>query len=49
MNQQREVISTKRRNALNGERISIDVLNMIFDTCENIVEENFEIKDFENF
>ena len=49
MNQQREVIYQKRRNALNGERISIDVLNMIFDTCENIVEENFEIKDFENF
>jgi preprotein translocase subunit SecA len=49
MNQQREVIYKKRRNALNGERISIDVLNMIFDTCENIVEENFEIKDFENF
>jgi len=49
MNQQREVIYKKRRNALNGERISIDVLNMIFDTCENIVNENFEIKDFENF
>tara|TARA_B100001248_G_scaffold108195_1_gene80689 strand:+ start:22587 stop:25901 length:3315 start_codon:yes stop_codon:yes gene_type:complete len=49
MNQQREVIYQKRKNALNGERISIDVLNMIFDTCENIVEENFEIKDFENF
>ena len=49
MNQQREVIYKKRRNALNGERISIDVLNMIFDTCENIVEENFEIKDFESF
>ncbi len=49
MNQQREVIYQKRRNALNGERISIDVLNMIFDTCENIVEENFEIKDFETF
>ena len=49
MNQQREVIYKKRRHALHGERISIDVLNMIFDTCENIVTELQEAKDYDNF
>ena len=34
-----EVIYKKRRHALHGDRISLDVLNMIYDTCENIVEE----------
>ncbi len=37
MNQQREVIYKKRRHALHGDRLSLDVANMIYDTCENIV------------
>ena len=49
MNQQREVIYKKRRHALNGERMSLDVSNMIYDTCESIVEELHQIKDYENF
>ena len=49
MNQQREVIYKKRRHALHGDRISLDVLNMIYDTCESIVEELHEVKDYENF
>jgi preprotein translocase subunit SecA len=49
MNQQREVIYKKRRHALYGDRISIDVLNMIYDTCENIVDELHEAKDYEGF
>ena len=49
MNQQREVIYKKRRNALIGDRISIDTLNMIYDTCESIVESVHETKDFDNF
>ncbi len=40
MNSQREVIYKRRRNALMGERIGIDVLNMIYDTSSNIVEQN---------
>ena len=32
MNSQREVIYTKRRNALSGERVEIDVMNMMQDT-----------------
>ena len=49
MNQQREVIYKKRRHALHGDRISLDVLNMIYDTCENIVEEVHETKDYSAF
>ena len=49
MNQQREVIYKKRRHALHGDRISVDVLNMIYDTCENIVNELHEAKDYETF
>jgi len=49
MNQQREVIYKKRRHALHGERMSLDVLNMIYDTCEGIVEELHQDKDYETF
>lgn len=49
MNQQREVIYKKRRHALHGERISLDVLNMIYDTCENIVDEVHQAKDYSAF
>ncbi|MAU36886.1 MAG: preprotein translocase subunit SecA [Flavobacteriales bacterium] len=49
MNQQREVIYKKRRNALYGERMSLDVLNMIYDTCESIVNELQEAKDYTSF
>ena len=40
MNSQREVVYKRRRNALMGERIGIDVLNMIYDTASSIVEQN---------
>lgn len=40
MNSQREVIYKRRRNALIGERIGIDVLNMVYDTSKSIVEAN---------
>jgi preprotein translocase subunit SecA len=49
MNQQREVIYKKRRHALHGDRLSLDVSNMIYDTCESIVEELHEAKDYETF
>ena len=39
MNSQREVIYKRRRNALMGERIGIDVVNMIYDTAESITEQ----------
>ncbi|MGD0709813.1 MAG: preprotein translocase subunit SecA [Bacteroidales bacterium] len=49
MNQQRDVIYTKRRNALFGDRLSIDLANMMYDVCENIVMDFQEERDFEGF
>ncbi len=37
MNSQREVIYKKRRNALMGERLELDIMNMIYDTCEELI------------
>ncbi|MDP4266479.1 MAG: preprotein translocase subunit SecA [Bacteroidota bacterium] len=47
MNSQREVIYRKRKNALYGDRLSIDISNMIYDVCESIVIEYQEARDFE--
>jgi len=49
MNSQREVIYTKRRNALSGERLSVDIANMMYDVIENMVETYHSEGDFENF
>ncbi len=49
MNAQREVIYTKRRKALFGERLGVEISNMIYDIAEALVEENQEMRDFENF
>jgi len=49
MNSQREVIYTKRRHALMGERIGVDITNMIYDAAENIAAIAKENDDFENF
>ena len=49
MNAQREVIYTKRRHALFGERLGIDISNMMYDTVENFVSELREDRDFERF
>ena len=38
MNKQRTVIYTKRRHALMGERIGMDIVNMIWDRCYTILD-----------
>ncbi len=48
MNSQREVVYTKRRNALSGERVEIDVMNMMQDTAE-ILAEKAEGMDYDSF
>ena len=48
MNSQREVVYTKRRSALTGERIDVDVLNMATDYCDIFVDK-FHDADFETF
>ena len=49
MNAQREVIYRRRNNSLFGERLRIDISNMIYDTCENIVYANKVANDYKNF
>ena len=49
MNAQREVIYRRRNNSLFGERLRIDISNMIYDTCENIVYTNKGANDYKNF
>jgi preprotein translocase subunit SecA len=49
MNSQREVVYKRRRHALHGERLKLDIANMMYDTCEVIVENNKARNDFKNF
>ncbi len=49
MNAQREVVYKRRRHALHGERLRVDLANMIFDTSEGIAEVNKEANNFKNF
>ncbi len=49
MNSQREVIYKRRKHALYGDRLQLDIENMFQDATENIVANNYDSKDFENF
>jgi preprotein translocase subunit SecA len=49
MNAQRDVVYKRRRNALFGDRLSIDIANMIYEISENVGTEYQESKDFEGF
>ena len=49
MNAQREVVYKRRRNALFGERLELDVWNMIYDVAEDIVAGHKISGDYEDF
>ena len=49
MSAQREVIYKRRKHALKGSRLKLDVLNMLFDTCEDITLNNKSANDYKNF
>jgi preprotein translocase subunit SecA len=49
MNSQRTVVYTKRRNALFGERLDVDLSNTIFDVVEDITTEYKESNNYEGF
>jgi len=49
MNAQREVIYKRRRHALEGSRLKLDIANILYDTCEEIVAKNKSQNDFKNF
>ena len=48
MNSQREVIYKRRRNALFGERLELDILTMLYDTSEEIVTNAKNANDYES-
>jgi len=47
MNTQREAIYKKRRHALYGERLAIDISNMLYDYIEQLVAEYKDLADYE--
>ncbi len=49
MNAQREVVYKRRKHALHGERLKVDLANMMYDVCELVVEHNKPSGDFKNF
>lgn len=49
MNSQREVIYKKRKHALLGERLSVDVANSMYDVTSSLVENYHRDGDFEGF
>ena len=49
MNAQREVIYKKRRHALFGERLALDILNLQYDVCDSIVSAYDQERNFEAF
>src|SRR6056297_2367325 len=49
MNSQREVIYKKRRHALYGERLGVDIANMMLDVCDSTVYDYQDNADFEGF
>jgi len=49
MNAQREVVYKRRYHALFGDRLRVDLANMIYDTSEGIAQTNKDANDFKNF
>lgn len=49
MNSQRTVIYAKRKNALFGDRLDVDMNNMIFDVTEDVVAEYKELSNYGGF
>ncbi len=49
MNNQREAVYKKRRNALFGEMLEVDIANMIFDLSENVVTNTKDMESFAEF
>jgi preprotein translocase subunit SecA len=49
MNSQREVIYKRRKNALFGERLPLDILNVIYDTCDDICASTQGATSYDDF
>ncbi|MHC5309384.1 preprotein translocase subunit SecA [Myroides sp. LJL116] len=48
MNAQREVIYKRRKHALFGERLKVDIANMMFDLCERIINNHKMTQDYDS-
>ena len=49
MNAQREVIYKRRKHALLGDRLQLDIANMLYDSCELLVSNNKATNNYKNF
>lgn len=49
MNAQRDVIYKRRQHALDGDRLSFDLMNMFYDMCDEVVISNKTEEDYDNF
>ena len=49
MNKQRQVVYAKRKHALFGERLALDIQNSFYDLADEIISSHIETKDFETF
>lgn len=49
MNKQRENVYKKRKHALFGDRLKVDIADMMYDLAETIVSNNKPVRDFKNF
>lgn len=49
MNSQREVIYSKRRNALYGDKLELDIQNMMSDACDELIDTFQEQRNFPEF
>ncbi|MEG2164477.1 MAG: preprotein translocase subunit SecA [Bacteroidales bacterium] len=47
MNSQRELVYSKRHHALMGERIGLDIMNMMYDSAATMVENNLSSSDYD--
>ncbi|MFC4870584.1 preprotein translocase subunit SecA [Negadavirga shengliensis] len=48
MNSQREVVYKRRKNALIGDKLELDILNIMYDVCQDIIEMAKSTEDMEN-
>lgn len=49
MNSQREVVYRRRRHALFGERLEVDIANMMYDAVQSVVETHYGVSEFSDF
>ena len=49
MNSQREVIYKRRRNALFGDRLELDIMNMLYDISEDVLLNHQGVGDYDGF